>query len=134
MSTWKLTAFPAIIVLFIIAALSTIVLPSSISKWTILSTSAIPTLTNAGISPAFIQVVFRFGETVTLGLTPIFAYYVIYLALIEKYNQDEKPISLFTTLKYQLPYAFATAAILLVILIVWQLVGLPVGIKAFPTI
>ena len=134
LSTWKLTAFPAIIVLFIIAALSTIVLPSSISKWTILSTSAIPTLTNAGISPAFIQVVFRFGETVTLGLTPIFAYYVIYLALIEKYNQDEKPISLFTTLKYQLPYAFATAAILLVILIVWQLVGLPVGIKAFPTI
>ena len=133
-STWKLTAFPAIIVLFIVSALSTIVLPSSISSWTILSTSAIPTLTNAGISPAFIQVVFRFGQTVTLGLTPIFAYYVIYLALIEKYNQDEKPVSLFATLKHQLPYALTTAAILLIILIVWQLVGLPVGIKAFPTI
>ncbi len=132
--SWKLTAFPAIIVLFIIAAISTIVLPSSLSKWTILSTSAIPTLTNAGISPAFIQVIFRFGETVTLGLTPIFAYYVIYLAFIEKYNQNEKPVSLFTTLKYQLPYAFATAVVLLIILIVWQLVGIPVGINSYPKI
>ena len=133
-SSWKLTAFPAIIALFLIAAISTIVLPSSLSKWTILSTSAIPALANAGLSPAFIQVIFRFGETVTLGLTPIFAYYVIYLAFIEKYNQKEKPVSLFTTLKYQLPYALTTGAILLGILIVWQLIGLPIGIKAFPKI
>ena len=133
-ASWKLTAFPAIIVLFIVSAISTIVLPSSLSKWTILSTSAIPALTNAGISPAFVQVIFRFGETVTLGLTPIFAYYVIYLAFIEKYNQNKKPVSLFATLKYQLPYAFATGAILIIILIVWQLIGLPIGIKAFPKI
>ncbi len=134
LASWKLTAFPAIIVLFLIAAISTIILPSSLSKWTILSNSAIPALANAGISPAFIQVIFRFGETFTLGLTPIFAYYVIYLAFIEKYNQNEKPVSLFTTLKYQLPYAFTTGAILLGILIVWQLVGIPIGIKAFPRI
>ncbi len=132
--SWKLTAFPAIIVLFLVSAISTIVLPSSLSKWTILSNSAIPALTNAGISPAFVQVIFRFGETVTLGLTPIFAYYVIYLAFIEKYNQNEKPVSLFATLKYQLPYTFATGAILLIILIVWQLVGIPIGINAFPRI
>ena len=109
-------------------------MPSSVGKWTILSTSAIPALTNAGISPAFIQVIFRFGETITLGLTPIFAYYVIYLAFIEKYNQNKKPVSLFASLKYQLPYALTTGAILLVILIVWQLIGLPIGIKAFPRI
>ena len=134
LSSWKLAAFPAVILLFIISALSTIVLPSSISKWTILSSSAIPALVNAGINPAFIQVIFRFGETWTLGITPLFAYYVIYLAFIEKYNQKEKPVSLFTTLRYQLPYAFATGGILLLILVIWLLVGIPLGINTFPSI
>ena len=99
-----------------------------------MSSQIVPIFLNAGISAEFCQTVFRFGECVTIGLTPIFAYYVIYLAFIEKYNQKEKPVSLFTTLKYQLPYALATGVILLAILLAWQLIGLPIGIKAFPKI
>lgn len=88
----------------------------------------IPTLMNAGISPEFGQVIFRFAECATLGLTPMFAYYIIYLAYIQKYNQDRKPIPLFKTLKYQLPYSLATAGVLLLILIVFYIIGLPIGI------
>ena len=130
----NLSAFPALIILFIIAAISTIVLPSSVSKWTILSPIAVPALMNAGISPAFTQIIFRFGETMTLGLTPVFAYFVIYLAFIEKYNQNEKPVNLFKTFKYQLPYAAATGAVLLIVLVVWMLLKAPLGIGAFPGI
>lgn len=83
---------------------------------------------NAGITPEFGQVIFRFAECVTTGLTPLFAYYVIYLSFIEKYNQDDKPISLFKTLKYQLPYSLATGGILIILIIIWYLIGLPIGI------
>lgn len=128
------TGIPLIILLFIISAIATIFVPSSISRWSILSSVTIPVFMNAGISPEFTQIIFRFGESVTLGLTPLFAYFVIYLALLEKYNQNKKPINILKTIKYQLPYAAITFALLLTILIVWYIVGLPIGVGVFPTL
>lgn len=123
-----------IILMFISVALSTIVLPNSTAKWPIMSGSIVPVLMNAGISPEMGQVIFRFAESVTYGLTPVMAYFVIYLAFMEKYNQDEEPIPVFKTIKYQLPYSFATGITLLIILILWYIIGLPLGINAIPTI
>lgn len=127
----EFSAIPLIILLFLIAAISTLFLPSSISKWAIISAVAVPVFMNAGLSPEYAQVVFRFGESMTMGLTPMMAYFVIYLAYLEKYNQNEKPISLFKTLKYQLPYSLAVGAILLILLIVWYVIGLPIGISTW---
>lgn len=123
-----LGAFPLIIILFIIGAISTIFLPNSSFKWTILAGIAVPTLMDAGISPEFTQTIFRFGESLTMGLTPLLSYYVIYLAYLEKYNQNKKPISLFKTLKYQIPYSIVTGIILISLLIIWYIIGLPIGI------
>lgn len=133
-SSTKFSSIPLIILLFFISAISTIVLPSSISKWSILSGVTVPVFMNAGISPEFTQVIFRFGESITIGLTPLFAYFVIYLALLEKYNQKEKPVNLFKAIHYQLPYVILSAILLLTILIVWYIVGLPVGIGVSPTL
>lgn len=130
----SLGALPLIIILFIISAISTLFLPNSTLKWGILAGIAVPALMDAGISPEFAQVVFRFGESVTMGLTPLMAYYVIYLAYLDRYNQDEKPINLFKTLKYQLPYSVAVGIILLALLIVWFIIGLPIGIHGVVSI
>ena len=97
------SGFTLIIAIFIISAISTIFLPSSISKWAILAGSVVPVSMNAGLSPEFSQIIFRFGECMTIGLTPLFAYFVIYLAYLEKYNQKSRPLSLFETLKYLFP-------------------------------
>ena len=131
LSSIEFSALPLIILLFVIAAVTTIFVPSSISKWAIISGVAVPVFMNAGLSPEFAQVVFRFGESMTMGLTPMMAYFVIYLAFLEKYNQNEKPISLFTTLKYQLPYSLAVGAILLILLVIWYIIGLPIGISTW---
>ena len=45
-----------------------------------------------------------------------------------KYNQDEKPISLFKTIKYELPYALGTAGFFAVLVIIWYIIGIPIGI------
>ena len=55
---------------------------------------------NSGISPEFSQVIFRAAESVTYCLTPVMAYFVIYLAYMELYNQDKKGTGLFSSLKY----------------------------------
>lgn len=121
------SAIPLILLLFIVAVLSTVIMPSSIARWAITGGVAVPVLMNAGVSPEFTQVVYRFGECMTLGITPLFAYFVIYLAYLEKYNQNKKPINLFRTIKYQLPYSLTTGGVLLFLIIVWYIIGLPVG-------
>lgn len=128
LSNLQFTGIPLIILIFIIVLISTIFVPSSTSKWLIMSSTIIPICMNAGITPEFTQIIFRFSESVTMGLTPLFAYFVIYLAYLEKYNQTNKPINLFKSLKYQLPYAILTALCLLVIIIIWYIAGLPIGI------
>ena len=89
---------------------------------------------NVGLSPEFAQVIFRFGESVTMGLTPLATYYVIYLAYLEKYNQNKKPINLFKTLRFQVPYSVVVGVILLGLIIVWYIIGLPIGIGGSTTI
>ena len=126
------TGITLIIIIFLISAISTLFLPSSISKWSILGGIAVPVCMNAGITPEFSQVIFRFGESMTLGLTPMFAYFVIYLAYLEKYNQKSRPLSLFETLKYQLPYCLLTGLLLLIIIIIWYVIGLPIGYTGSP--
>lgn len=117
---------------FIISALSTLLVPSSITKWAILGGIVVPVCMNAGISPEFTQVIYRFGESMCIGLTPMFAYFVIYLAYLEKYNQKSKPISLFTSLKYQLPYSLLTGLVLVVLIFLWYVIGLPIGFGGVP--
>ena len=54
--------------------------------------------------------------------------YDIVIAYLEKYNQNEEPISLFRTLKYQIPYSVCVGLFLLLLVIGWFLVGIPIGI------
>ncbi len=122
------TGIPLIILLFLLVSLGTLLVPSSTAKYSIMAGVVVPTLMNAGITPEFGQVIFRFAESITTGLTPLLAYFVIYLAFIQKYNQDEKPISLFKTIKYQLPYSFGTAGLFIALIIIWYIIGIPIGI------
>ena len=125
---------PLIILVFICTALATIFLPNSMSKWSIMAGSTVPLLMNAGISPEMTQVIFRFGESMTYGLTPVMAYFIIYLAFIDKYNQNDEPIPLFKIIKYQIPYSILAGIVLIAIIIIWYIVGLPLGINTLPTI
>ena len=133
-SNCKFTGIPLLLMFFFGTAIATILLPNTVNKWTILASTCVPTLMNVGFSPEFIQVIFRFAESKTYGLTPIMAYFVIYLAYMEKYNTSDKPIGIFKILNYQKKYALATGVVLLILLIIWYLVGLPIGINVMPTI
>lgn len=128
-NTLSFTGIPLIILLFVIVAICTLFVPSSIAKWAILAPIVVPTFMNAGLTPEFTQVIFRFAESMTMGLTPLMAYFVIYLAMLDKFNTSNKPISLFKSLKYQIPYSLIVGGILLIILIVWYIIGLPIGIN-----
>ena len=133
-SSSNFNSLPLIILIFILVAISTIFVPSSTLKWSILSVSIVPVMMEAGMTPEFAQIIYRFGETVTMNITPVLAYFIVYLAFLEKYNQSDKKIKLFESIRYQFPYTIVIAISLLVVIIIWYIIGMPLGINSFPTI
>ena len=132
-SNSEFTGIPLVLLLFVFSAVATILLPGSINRWAILSGGAVPTFMNAGLSPEFTTLVFRAGECVTYGLTPIMAYFVIYLAFMELYSHEESE-GIFGSIKYIIPYSIGTLIMWVVILLLFYIIGLPLGFGAFPAL
>lgn len=120
---------PLVLLLFIFAGVIALFQPTVLFSYNIVS-GVIIKLMNAGISPEFTQLLFRLGSSVTLGLTPVFVYFVVYLAYLENYNQSNKPITIKEAIKYQLPYAAVTCVVYLLFIIIWYLVKFPIGVGA----
>ena len=133
-SNSNFNGLPLVILTFILIAISTILVPTSNLKWYILSSSIVPTMMNAGMTPEFAQIVFRFAETTTMNITPVLAYFIVYLAFLEKYNQSDKKIRLFESIKYQISYTIIISLVLIAILVIWYIIGLPIGPGVYPNL
>ena len=127
----KFTGIWLIIISVLLIALANILCPNSLVKWTILSATLVPLYMNTSISPEFSQLVYVAGDTITNGITPLFVYFVIYLALLEKYNKGEI-VTLFGSIKYMIPYSLFTTIIFICVLVGWFMIGIPTGIGSYP--
>ncbi|MDD2208198.1 MAG: AbgT family transporter [Bacilli bacterium] len=132
-NTSGFTGIPLIILTLLVSAISTLLVPGSLNKWVVLSGVVVPVFMNAGMSPEFAGIIFRAGECLTYGLTPLMAYFIIYIAFMELYSQDEHD-TVIGNIKYILPYAGYTALLWILILISIYIIGLPLGIHSFPTL
>lgn len=120
-----------ILVTFLVSALSTLVYPGTVGKWAILSPSVVPAFINEGLSPEFATLIFRAGECVTYALTPLMAYFVIYLAYMKLYSVNEED-GLFGTIKFMIPYAGFTALIWIGFILLFYVTGIPFGVGGYP--
>ncbi len=128
----KLSGFILVIVFFIISAISAFFLPSSVLRWSIMSGVAVRVFMDAGMTPEFAQLLFRAGEALTIGITPLFAYFIIYLGFLKQYNKSEKTITILTGIRKILPYSIVTGLIWIVLIIIWFFIGIPLGINTYP--
>ena len=128
-STSNFGGLPLLIFLFLATAISSLFLPNALNSWAIFS-STVPALMEVGVSPEFSQLVFRLGGSVAIGLTPVFVYFIVYLAFMETYNQSNKPVTMVEAIKYQLPFALISLVTFLALILVWYITGMPLGVGA----
>ena len=131
-SSLNFTGVWLIVIVLILIIIANLLVPSSIVKWNMLSGSIIPLFMNASISPEFAQLLYVAGDSITNGLTPLFTYFVIYIAFLEKYNKSDDTVTLFGSMKYMAPYAGYILVIWFTIIVGWYLLGVPIGIGSFP--
>lgn len=125
------TGIGLILITLVCIAIANIFCPSSIVKWSMLSSTIVPLFMNASISPEFSQLVYVAGDSITNGLTPLFMYFVIYIAFMEKYNKGEM-VTLFGSIKTLIPYSVYSLIIWAIVLVGFYLIGIPIGIGSYP--
>lgn len=125
------TGIGLILITLICIAIANIFCPNSIVKWSMLSSIIVPLFMNASISPEFSQLVYVAGDSITNGLTPLFMYFVIYIAFMEKYNKGEM-VTLFGSIKTLIPYSVYSLIIWAIVLVGFYLIGIPIGIGSYP--
>ena len=115
---------PLMIALVLIAALINLVIGSASAKWAIMAPVFIPMFMLLGYSPEFTQLAYRVGDSVTNVIAPMMSYFAMIVAFIERYD---KKAGIGTIIATMLPYSVVFLISWLVLLVIWILVGLPLG-------
>lgn len=128
------SSIPLILLVFILICISTIFLASSVTKWSIVSPIVVPLFMGSNMTAAFAQAVFRVSESAANVITPLAAYFIIVVGYLEIYNKGEKRISFADCYKMLWPYALAIFLLWIFIIIIWYIIGLPIGFGVYPTV
>lgn len=129
------SGIPLIIVTLLLIAVSNLFLTSSASKWMIFSPVVVPMFMQNNISPQFAQIIMRVGDSMTKGITPLLASYVIYLGYLNMYNLNKnKPYTIRESLKLVTPYCLLISVAWILLVVIWYVIGLPIGPGVLPTI
>ena len=124
-----------ILISLLLIAISNLLLTSPASKWMIFSPVMIPMFMQSNISPQFAQIILRAGDSMTKGFTPLLGSFVIYIGYLNMYNLNKnKPYGIRKSLRIITPYFLIIAATWIVIILLWYIIGLPIGPKVSPTI
>jgi len=115
---------PLMISLVFMAAIINLVIGSASAKWAIIAPVFIPMFMLLGYSPEFTQLTYRVGDSVTNIIAPMMSYFALIVAFVEKYD---KRAGIGTIIATMLPYTFVFLAVWLTLLIVWILLGFPIG-------
>jgi aminobenzoyl-glutamate transport protein len=119
-----LTGLPLLLGFIIISAFLNLFIGSASAKWAILGPVFVPMFMLLGYSPAFTQMAYRIGDSITNPITPMFAYFAILLALAKKYDKN---LGLGSLIAVMLPYSIFFALAWIVFFAIWYFLGLPLG-------
>lgn len=134
-SALPFSGLPLIITMFIVVVLMSILMPNLLDKWLLAYPIFVPLFMRSNITPDFTQFVFKAADGVGKAITPMFVYFIVTLAFLEKYNTKENnKITVFGTLKMILPCVLLFAGVWLLIIVGWYIIGLPIGIGTYPTL
>lgn len=113
-----------IIGILILTSTVNMVMGSASAKWAILAPILVPMMMLLGYHPAFTQLIYRVGDSITNPITPMMVYMPLLLSFAQRYKKD---VGLGTLIAALLPYSVAFGIFWTLLLIIWFLLGLPVG-------
>ena len=116
---------PLLIIFVLFSSFMNLFLGSSSAKWNILAPVFVPMFMLLGYSPELCQLAYRIGDSCTNVITPMMTYYAVILMFAQKYDKNAGVGTLTATM---IPYSVAFLIGWILLLIIWMLLGLPIGV------
>lgn len=118
---------PLVVIFVLFAGFMNLFMGSASAKWAILGPVFIPIFMLLGYSPELSQAVFRVGDSFTNIISPMMSFFALIIVYYQKYD---KKASIGTIMATMMPYSLAFFVVWVLLLIVWILIGLPLGPEA----
>lgn len=113
-----------IVGIILLSALINLLIGSASAKWGILAPIFIPMLMLVGFHPAFTQMLYRIGDSISNPITPMMPYLPLLLSYAQKYDNNMKLGSLLSSL---MPYTIVLSIVWPLFMIIWYLLGWQLG-------
>lgn len=118
------TGLPLILSFILITAFLNLFMASASAKWAIMAPVFIPLMYRIGLSPQLTQIAYRIADSSTNIITPLMSYFAMIVVFAQRYDEDA---GLGTLISTMLPYSGVFIVSWSLMLIIWYLLGLPVG-------
>ena len=115
---------PLMILFVLLSASVNMLMGSASAKWAILAPVFIPMFMIMGYSPELSQVVYRIGDSVTNVISPMMSFFALIIAFFQKYDPRA---GIGTIVASMLPYTIVFLVFWILLLIVWLILGIPLG-------
>jgi aminobenzoyl-glutamate transport protein len=121
-----LQSIPLVIAFVLISGFLNLFMGSASAKWALMAPVFIPMfmLLDTPLSPEFTQVAYRIGDSTTNIIAPMMSYFALVVAFMERY---EPKSGIGTVVATMLPYTITFLAVWIIMLVLWMVLGLPVG-------
>jgi aminobenzoyl-glutamate transport protein len=100
---------------------------SASAKWALLAPIFVPMLMTLGISPDLAQAAYRVGDSSTNIITPLMPYFPLVVVFCQRYV---KSTGIGTVTAMMLPYSVTFLIVWTIFLLLYWMIGLPLGLQA----
>jgi aminobenzoyl-glutamate transport protein len=118
---------PLIIAFILLSAFLNLFIGSASAKWAIMAPVFVPMLFELSISPEMTLMAYRIADSSTNIISPLMPYFPMVLMFVQRYD---KKSGLGTLVSMMISYTLAFLLAWTILLIVWYLLGLPLGPSA----
>ncbi|MGM9589085.1 MAG: AbgT family transporter [Faecousia sp.] len=117
---------PLMVIFVLFTAIMNLFMGSASAKWNILAPVFVPMFMLLGYSPELCQLAYRVGDSCTNVITPLMTYYAVIIVFAQKYD---KKAGIGTITATMLPYSVVFLISWTIMLIIWLMLGLPIGLN-----
>jgi aminobenzoyl-glutamate transport protein len=118
-------AVPLLIGFVLMTTVVDLILGGAIPKWAIFAPIFVPLFLRLGIGPEVTLAAYRVGDSPVNAVTPLLAYFPLILVTAQRYRKDA---GVGTIIAMMLPYTAAIWVVWTVLLVLWYVLGVPLGI------
>ncbi len=124
LSTAGIGAIPLLIGFVLVVVVLDLIMPGSLAKWAIFAPIFVPLFVRLGVPAQTLFAAYRVADSPMNTLTPLMVYFPVIVAFAQRYD---KKFGVGSLVALMLPYAVVMLIAWVILLLLWFILGIPVG-------